>query len=275
MSPAYDNPEGLDPDATCYYVSLGDGEYQPTLHTQGAWQPHEQHMAPVAGLLAHVMERTDPRADMQLAQFSFDILGMIPARRSTVTARVVRPGRTIELLEATMSVEGKDVVRCLAWRLQRQDTAAIAGGFWEDGPEAIPGREQMPAWAGSEVWGGGYIASLDFRSEAGHAPGRGRAWVGSKVALVDAEPVSDLARYVGLIDTANGVATRAHPAEWLYPNLDLTIHLFRSPAAGWVGLDTEVVFGEQGVGLTSSRLYDVFGAVGRCEQILTVRPSPS
>jgi len=41
-----------------------------------------------------------------------------------------------------------------------------------------------------------------------------------------------------------------------------------------VGLDTTVVFGTGGVGLTSSTLHDVEGALGRCEQILTVRRLP-
>ena len=67
---------------------------------------------------------------------------------------------------------------------------------------------------------------------------------------------------------------REHPSEWMFPNTDLTIHLYRTPQPGWVGLDTEVVFGETGVGLTSSILYDERGPVGRAEQILTVREMP-
>lgn len=64
---------------------------------------------------------------------------------------------------------------------------------------------------------------------------------------------------------------REHPGEWMFPNVDLTVHLFRRPRMGWIGLDTEVTFGETGLGLTSSDLYDEDGPVGRIEQILTVR----
>jgi hypothetical protein len=39
-----------------------------------------------------------------------------------------------------------------------------------------------------------------------------------------------------------------------------------------VGLDTTVVFGPDGVGLTSTVLHDAHGPVGRSEQMLTVRP---
>ena len=90
--------------------------------------------------------------------------------------------------------------------------------------------------------------------------------------LLADEPVAPLARFVGLVDTANGIAVRQPPGEWMFPNLDLTVHLHRQPVGGPVGLDTTVVFGPDGVGLTSSVLHDAHGAVGRAEQILTVRP---
>lgn len=65
---------------------------------------------------------------------------------------------------------------------------------------------------------------------------------------------------------------REQPTEWMFPNVDLTIHLHRQPEGRWTGLDTTVVFGPTGQGLTSTVLHDVNGPVGRAEQILTVRP---
>ncbi len=58
----------------------------------------------------------------------------------------------------------------------------------------------------------------------------------------------------------------------MFPNVDLTVHLHRQPAGPWVGLDTSVVFGPDGCGLTTTVLHDRTGAVGRAEQLLTVRP---
>ncbi|MBK7720910.1 MAG: thioesterase family protein [Austwickia sp.] len=271
----FDNPAGLATDTAAYYTALGGGRYQPTIHTQGAWQPIEQHMAPVSGLLVHAVELNHPREDLQPARLAFEILGMIPAETSTVTTEVVRPGRTIELVEATMTVAGRAVVRALIWRLSRQDTQVVAGGTWEEHDPPMPDPADLPPWQGSDVWSGGYIASLDFRADPGNRPGRGRAWARTPYPLVDGEPVSDLARYVGLVDTANGVATRVDPTGWMYPNVDLSIHLYRLPRmAGprdWVGFDTRVVFGEGGLGLTSTRLYDASGSVGQSAQMLTVR----
>jgi hypothetical protein len=95
--------------------------------------------------------------------------------------------------------------------------------------------------------------------------------VDTALALVDGEEVSTLARYVALVDTANGIGVRESPEEWLFPNVDLSIHLHRQPGEGPVGLDTTVVFGPDGRGVTSSVLHDGTGPVGQAAQMLTVR----
>lgn len=258
----------LDADSDAYYRPLGDGRYAPTLHAQGAWREDEQHMAPVAGLLAHCIERHEPRPDMQLARITFEILGMIPARPVEVTCTTIRPGRTIELVEATMSCAGRAVVRATAWRLSTQETTEVEGGH----QEPLPSPDEATPWEGMTLWGGGYIASMRFRAVGDGVPGRGRAWMRPTKQLVEGEPSSPTAAFIGVVDTANGIARRAHPSEWLFPNVDLTIHLFRAPTAGWAGFDTDVTFGPTGLGLTSTTLHDEQGPVGRAEQILTVRP---
>lgn len=271
-----DKPRTVDPDdgftldaqSDAYYIALGDGRYAPTLHAQGAWREDEQHMAPVSGIVAHALERHEPREGMQLARITYEILGMIPALPFEITCRTVRPGRTIELVEATMTCQGRAIVRATAWRLSVQETAEVQGGH----QEPMPSPEDSEPWEGMKLWGGGYIASMEFRTVGDGVPGRGRAWMRPTKRLVDGEPASDTSAFLGVVDTANGIATREHPDEWLFPNVDLTIHLFRTPAAGWAGFDTDVTFGATGVGLTSTTLHDVHGPVGRAEQILTVRP---
>jgi hypothetical protein len=167
-----------------------------------------------------------------------------------------------------MSAAGRVVVRATAWRLAVTDTSALAGGD----VDPLPGPEQGLPWAGTAVWKGGFIRSLEFRMLPGWEPGRGRVWLRTDVDLVAGEPSSPLARYAGLIDTANGVAVRADPTTMLFPNTDLTVHLVRRPVGPWLGLDTTVTFGPDGVGLTASVLHDVVGPVGRAAQTLTLRP---
>lgn len=265
-----ENPLGLPAEPGAYYVALADGTYQPTLHAQGAWLRHEQHMAPVTGLVAHCLQRFNDRDDLQLARLSLEILGVIPARPTRVDCETVRSGRTIELDEATVTIDGRVAIRARAWRLSRQDTAEVAA----DDTPPLPEPESMPPADLGQVWGGGFISSLEVRTDPDGEPGRGRAWVRPRQALVAGEPVHPVAAYLGVVDTANGVATRLDPRRWMFPNTDLSIYLYREPVPGWVGFETSVAIGATGVGLTTSRLHDARGPVGRAEQILTVRRMP-
>ena len=252
-----------------YYRQIGPTTWAPTEHVQGAWLPDEQHMAPVAGLITHALEQHEPRPELQLSRLSFEILGVLPRRTTEISCRTIRPGRTIELVEATMTVADRPVVRASGWRLSRQDTTAVTGGM----PDPIPGPDDLPEWSGMSHWTGGFIDSLELRVAPDGEPGRRRVWLRTEVDLVDdpAAPVGELAEYVKLVDSANGIAARVDPRDWVFPNTDLQIHLWRRPAAGWVGLDTRSTIGADGVGLTHTVLHDLAGPVGRAEQILTVR----
>ncbi|HNP16405.1 MAG TPA: thioesterase family protein, partial [Terrimesophilobacter sp.] len=110
-----------------YYVDYGNGRFTATVHTQGAWNPHEQHMGPVSGILAHCLENFQPRDDLRMARISYDILGLIPDGEFEVVTTMLRPGRTIELVQAELVSGGRTAVRATAWRLQLSDTSAIEG----------------------------------------------------------------------------------------------------------------------------------------------------
>ncbi len=257
--------------ARSYFTASGEDRYLPTEHTGGAWSDEDLHLSPVAGLMVHHLERwreTHADAEKRVGRLSFDVLGRLPRGELTVTTELLRPGRTIDLLQTTASLGGRPVIVLRAWALSPVETGAVAAV--EEDP--LPAPDALPPADFGEVWPGGYIRSVTGCVVPGHRPGRGAAWLTTDVALVADEPVGELARFMMLVDTANGVATRAKPGEWMFPNVDLTVHLFRTPRAPWVGFDTRVTYGPDGRGLTSTVLHDVDGPVGRAEQMLTVRP---
>ncbi len=201
-----------------------------------------------------------------MSRLSFDILGTLPVEEVEIEVAVRRPGRTVELVEATLAHAGRPAVVLRAWLLQRLDTASIEGT-----PTAsLPHPDEVRTWDATDVWPGGFITSVDVR-RVQDRPGRAQFWVRPAVPLLD-EPVSPLARYAGVLDIANGMTVREDPRRVAFPNLDLTAHVVRDPVGEWVGFDTSVSFGPDGRGLTSSVLHDVAGPVGSLAQSLTVRP---
>lgn len=265
-----------------YYRKVSEGDvkdgekvvtYESTIHAQGAWQEHEQHMAPATGILAWELEHFNPRDDMRIARISLDILGMIPRGTFTVETRSIRPGRTIELLESTFVAEnGRPTIVARAWRLMTQPTDQVAG--LED--QVVLSPEEAEPWHGMETWPGGYIESIETRSAPGHRRGKGIVWLTNPYDMVEGSPSTSFTKILGMVDTANGVFPRVHAMaeRWAYPNVDLQIHMHRKPTGEWLGIQGVQQYGTDGIGLTSAILHDISGPFGRSEQILTVRPMP-
>lgn len=265
------NPTPPDARVQAYFRALGGGRYAPTIHAQGTWRTDEQHMGCVSGLAVHALEqhnREQERPHLQIARVSYDIYGQIPLGELQARVTTLRPGRTIELAEVQILAAERIVVAARVWRLARTDSSAVA----VDHAPAMPRRDRQPAWDGMSLWPGGYIKTLEPRASPDMERGTGRAWLRSTVALVHEEPVSDLAQLMCLVDTANGISPVLDPQAWIFPNTDLSVHLFRLPTGAWLGLDIDASVGPTGVGLTSATLHDEVGAFGRSEQILTLRP---
>ena len=186
-------------------------------------------MAPVSGILAHEIDLHEPREGMQLARISFDILGMIPARPSRVEVRTTRPGRTIELVEATL--RRRRPRRRAGPRVAARRPRLRTGGR-RRARRRSPDPTTCVPWDGADTWEGGYIQGLEFRVDPERRPGRTRAWIRTLNPLVDGETCSPTADLVRLADTANGIAVRVSPDEWMFPNVDLSVHLFREPVRG-------------------------------------------
>lgn len=249
--------------------------YHPTEHTQGTWNPDDQHMSSATGLLTHELSEFAVQANMRIARISLDILGQIPLDDSTITTRCIRPGRTIELIEGVLSSRGRDCIIARAWRLITQDTSSIAG--LED-QQALHQPDELAEWQEMHKWPGGFIKTLRLVSEPERRPGRGMVWMTNNVEMIAGVTTSDLVHILGMVDTANGVVPRAglglNDSAWMFPNTDLQIHMHRLPKGRWLGIEAVQQYGTDGIGITSAVLHDVHGPFGRSEQILTIRPLP-
>lgn len=249
----------------------GDG-WIPSELTRGPWDADSQHGGPPAALLAREIERCEPRAGAQVGRVTIEILRPVPLSRLSARARVVRGGRTVELLEATLCDERGEVMRATAWRLATGEVPlpsdALAADQAPPPPEdAEPLSFTVPR---SKV---GYHTAMEFRSVQGgfEQPGPATVWMRMRQPLVAGEETSPVGHVLVCADAASGSSSALDWQRFLFINVDLTVHLHRLPVDEWICLDAITRPQPWGIGMTDTRILDRRGPIGRGVQTLLVR----
>ncbi len=117
---------------------------------------------------------------MQVGRITIEILGPVPLAPLTTSAAVVRPGRGVELLEATLTGPGGDVMRARAWRLRTSEQVLDPPPPPDPpppGPDQGEPREFFPT--GHEI---GYHTAMELRFVRGASWSRARPWCGCALA---------------------------------------------------------------------------------------------
>jgi hypothetical protein len=260
-----------------FYEPDGD-HYVATELTRGPWDPGAQHAGPPAALIGREIERLGggrmgggegPPA--QIGRVTYEILRLVPIGRLRVEAEVVRPGRRVELVQATLSDDqGEPLVRARGWRLRSEPIGFEAP---QRGNAVPPGPDQAnPGGFPDTGYDVGYHSAMEYRFVRGGFTELGPAtvWMRMGVPLLPGEDPTALQRVLVAADSGNGVSVTLDWSRYLFINVDLTVHLHRMPAGEWVCLDAETFPETNGVGMADSRLLDESGQIGRAAQTLLV-----
>jgi hypothetical protein len=245
--------------------------------TTGPWAPGLQHAGPPAALLTRALRRLGGLPDRALpARLTFDILAPVPVAELVLTARVLRPGRRIALAEATLATADQPeqpVMTARAWLLRQLEhpMADLPPTPASPAPEWHEDVEPMVRPAG---WNAGYLDAVAWRWVAGsfEAPGPASVWTHLTVGLVEGEDPDPIDRLVAVADSASGISAVASPAELLFVNTDLTLHLTREPVGEEIWLAAATTLDPTGIGRTVGELGDRRGGVARSGQTLFVEP---
>jgi len=250
-----------------FYEPLGDGRFRSTPHTRGPWDPAFQHAGPPAALLGRALERCAPRDDFVPARVTFEILRPVPVAELVVDARVVRPGRSVELLDGELKAGGETVMTVRAWRVKATGAETVA-----DQPPPPRPDDATPPPPGLDGFGYGRAVELRFAAGGWDEAGPATVWTRLRVPVVAGEEPTGLQRVLAVADSANGVSAVLPLGEWLFINPELTVHLRRAPRGEWICLDAETTISHGGAGFARSVLCDDDGVVAQGAQALLVAP---
>ena len=259
--------------ADAFFVAEGE-RFVPTEYARGPWSAEALHAGPPSAILGRAIEALEPAGEMLVSRFALEVLRPIPYRPLTVRAEVVRPGRRVQLSRAALFAADTDeeVARTAAWRIRPQEGVPDEVNL----PDAdLPSPDDSsPPHLFNLGWEPNYFDGMEWRTARGDstAPGPTAMWMRMRVPLLEAEPISPLSRVLAAADSGNGISWELPIFEYLFINLDLTVHLARMPEGEWVCLDAITRIGREGLGVARSTIWDRRGWVGEGAQSLLVAP---
>ena len=254
---------------------LPDGDLLvPTELTGGPWSAEAQHGGPVAAAVARAVEAVPAPVAMVTLRLTVELLRPVPLRPLRIETSVPRPGKRVQLVDATVTDGQTEVARARALRIRTAPVPVPHEAEQPDyGPEpaagaplSLEGRLEHPS----------FLQAMEFRfiRGSGDAPGPATAWARLRVPVVPGEEPSPLQRTAAAADFGNGISRVVDFTTHLFINADLTVALSRPPVGEWVGLDMVTRLSADGYGQAESQVFDRYGPAGRAVQSLIVDLRP-
>jgi hypothetical protein len=228
------------------------------------------HGGPPAMLMAREVERFPADQPMFVARLTIEL--MRPSRAPlAVRSRLVRPGRKVQLVEASLWNGELEIARATALRIRTADVDIPHDAT--PAPHEAP--ESLTSWKPAYREGPAYHRlGVELRSSSDRPGSLGPswAWFRLQLPLLPGEEPSGLLRICAAADFPNGISNVVDPHVMSYVNPDLTIYIHRLPLDEWVLVDARTWLEPHGIGVAEGALYDRRGRIGRSLQTLLVEP---
>lgn len=255
------------PDALFHPEGAGaDGDrFVPTELTRGPWDPNAMHGGAPGALLARAVERFEPGTAAHVARLTIDLLRPVPLAPVEIRARMLRPGKKVQIVEASVIAGETEVVRMTALRLRE---AELVLPKLPDDDRLEPGPQGGQHYEDTGPLDFGH--AVDMSHARGSFETRGPAATTRDSGEV-ASPATTgtLRRNQTAADFGNGISAPLDWNEgWTFINPDLTVYLHRLPEGEWIGVDAVTWPESRGIAVAEAALHDERGRVGRSVQSL-------
>lgn len=251
--------------------------YTPTEKAAGPWGPTMLHGGSTGGLMGHAMEEASGRDDLNFSRLTIDMFRPVPMAPLTVESRVIRDGKRVQVLEATVFGNGKEVAKGTALKLVPQEVevpdVAIPPANVLAGPDGI---ETMSLFGGqAENFPPGLHLNILLKRISGFGgTGEGESWFRMPVPVIEGIDNSPFVHIATLSDFGNGLGQLYVKNSAGSINADITLYLHRIPDGEWVGFKSKAVMQNLGIGVITTELYDPQGLVGSISQAIMPQSKP-
>ncbi|MBC8365475.1 MAG: thioesterase family protein [Actinobacteria bacterium] len=221
----------------------------------------------MSGILAHLVETVPAAVPMRICRHTVELMRGAPMHPLRAETEVVRDGRRLQVVRASLFDADREVARSMSVRLRISETAtpfdAERMRHTEDQPPELPDGSSTLTMPGSGV--PKFLHGVELRRPGGafRTGAPGLLWLRMHCPLVEGVPTSPYVRLAAVGDMLSMVAGYLDPGEWLTINVDLDLHTFRDPVGEWIGLRGLHKTVGDGIGLSEAVLYDLEGRIGR------------
>ena len=234
--------------------------------TEGPWDPSYQHGGPVCALFATVLEAVPTKVAMRAGRLTVDLMRTVPVAPLHAATRIVREGKRLQVVEASLAHDGVEVARASALRMRigASADALTHSRRPNEAPPPEPGDLDTSRLAAAGLRVPGFIRALDMSRVAGGL-GTGApaiSWFRLKVPVVLGEDASPWARLAAMADFTSGTANFLEIDRWSSINADVTLNMLREPTTDWIAVDAVAHVAGDGIGHSRASLYDLHGLVG-------------
>ncbi|CBL47331.1 Hypothetical protein HDN1F_37480 [gamma proteobacterium HdN1] len=263
----------------------------PTSLTAGPWYPNTQHGSAMLAMVALAVEqwefaerlspnqKPNPR---QVVRMTVDMMRAAPVQPVEVVTRIIKEGRSVELLEIDMQADGERCIRASVLRFRCEDLPVDASwhGCAAGQAPKLPPPLGFDPFVHARARDGLHLA-IELRVDIEASPAI--LWMRLRQPVVEGRATSPLARVALAADWTYSVPVLTHHLKtgthfgkdaFFAINPDTTINLIRPAEGEWIGLQSLSALDDLGAGLASARIFDERGLVGRCTQSILVRGVP-
>jgi hypothetical protein len=254
--------------------------FVPTGLARGPWYPNSQHGSAMLGLLARAVELHPSEREMMLTRCTVDMMKAAPMSAVRTEVRVVRKGKNVEVLEASLMSEGTEFARAHAMRfplnpvpVPEHHSSSHPELRLPDPPQGDDGLDFSQDDDDEDA----FHHALEIRPVPGfELP---VFWVRMLVPLVEGEVLTPVVRTAVACDFTYSMPimrTMMRDPESLMSdnytsiNPDTGFNLHRPLQGEWVGLHCHVFYGNVGAGSAFAQIHDEEGVVGTTSQTLFV-----
>lgn len=242
------------------YFKIVDGCYVGNSWAASPWLPTQLGGHGVCGILARELETHSPGKDFIPARMTVDLLKPVLNEPVVVQSSIVRDGRRVRVVDASIVQHG--VVRVRATAMFLAISQQPPGVVWQATHQFpapthrldAPGGDGLLFKSGDAEW------SEDF--VAGQNDERKYSWQ-NVWPLVEGEQITPFQRAAFVADTSNMVCNWGTEGIG-YINTDMTMTLSRLPVGPELGLLAQDQVAAAGISVGTATMYDRLGPLGTC-----------